>query len=237
MTENNTLDVIVASAGGVSAPGVANAPAVRFQKATAGTWNVQTALTCAGTEPGGAAPWSVQVGTGAKNPTASPVTASQFLHAVCRRHTEHERPGDVDGDGQLDRRGADGEHAAAGGVRGGHRAGGVAVDVGQPGRGGTAGRGLGVPGAGGPGGGGPVVRAGQPRRVRRLRGHLRPVVPDVPRDEVRDADDDRRRVGHGRPGDVHAERVDRDDRVLGVDRRLHVGAGPDIAVHAGAGHR
>jgi SpoIID/LytB domain protein len=79
MTENNTLDVIVSSAGGVSAPGVANAPAVRFQRAAGETWNVQTALTCAGTEPGGAAPWSVQVGTGAKNPTASPVTASQFL--------------------------------------------------------------------------------------------------------------------------------------------------------------
>ncbi|HVX22280.1 MAG TPA: SpoIID/LytB domain-containing protein [Acidimicrobiales bacterium] len=79
MTENNTLDVIVSSPGGVSAPGVANAPAVRFQRAAGGTWNVQTAQTCAGGEPTGAAPWSVQVGTGQKDPTASPVTASQLL--------------------------------------------------------------------------------------------------------------------------------------------------------------
>ncbi|HEX3947062.1 MAG TPA: SpoIID/LytB domain-containing protein, partial [Acidimicrobiales bacterium] len=79
MTENNTLDVIVSSAGGVSAPGVADAPAVRFQKAAGGTWNVQTARTCAGSEPGGAAPWSVQSGAAVSSPGASPVTASQLL--------------------------------------------------------------------------------------------------------------------------------------------------------------
>ncbi|HEY1733672.1 MAG TPA: SpoIID/LytB domain-containing protein, partial [Acidimicrobiales bacterium] len=72
MTENNTLDVIVASPGGVSAPGVANAKAVRFQKAAGGTWNVDTGTGCAG-------PWSTPMLTGQKNPTASPVTASQFL--------------------------------------------------------------------------------------------------------------------------------------------------------------
>jgi len=71
MTENNTLDVIVTSPGGVWAPGVANAPAVRFQKAAGGTWNVDTGTGCAG-------PWT-QVGAGAVTPTATPVTASQLL--------------------------------------------------------------------------------------------------------------------------------------------------------------
>ncbi len=63
MTENNGLDVIVASSGGVSAPGVPSAPAVRFQQ-TAGTWAVETGSGCAG-------PWT-QVLANQTTPTASP---------------------------------------------------------------------------------------------------------------------------------------------------------------------
>ncbi len=64
MTENNGLDVIVASSGGVSAPGVSSAPAVRFQQ-TGGTWAVDTGPGCAG-------PWA-QVLANQTTPTASPV--------------------------------------------------------------------------------------------------------------------------------------------------------------------
>ncbi len=65
MTENDGLDVIVQSLGGVSAPGVPNASAVRFRQ-TAGTWAVDTGPGCAG-------PWT-QVSTNQTTPTASPVS-------------------------------------------------------------------------------------------------------------------------------------------------------------------
>jgi peptidoglycan hydrolase-like amidase len=64
MTENDGLDVIVASSGGVSAPGVTGAPAVRFTQ-TAGTWAVDSGPGCAG-------PWT-QVLADQSTPTASPV--------------------------------------------------------------------------------------------------------------------------------------------------------------------
>ena len=64
MTENNGLDVIVASSSGVSAPGVPNAQAVRFQQ-TAGTWAVDTGAGCGG-------PWT-QVSANQSTPTASPL--------------------------------------------------------------------------------------------------------------------------------------------------------------------
>jgi SpoIID/LytB domain protein len=65
MTENDGLDVIVAaSGGGVSAPGVPNAAAVRFHQ-TAGTWEVDTGPGCAG-------PWT-EVLANQTTPTASPV--------------------------------------------------------------------------------------------------------------------------------------------------------------------
>ncbi len=64
MTENDGLDVIVQSSGGVSAPGVSSAPAVRFHQ-TAGTWEVDTGPGCAG-------PWT-QVSANQTTPTASPV--------------------------------------------------------------------------------------------------------------------------------------------------------------------
>jgi len=72
MTENEGLDVIVQSLGGVSAPGVPDSPAVRFRQ-TAGTWAVDTGPGCAG-------PWT-QVGTGQSTPTASPVSGG--LLALC----------------------------------------------------------------------------------------------------------------------------------------------------------
>ena len=65
MTENDGLDVIVQSTGGVSAPGVANSPAIRFRQ-TAGTWAVDTGPGCGG-------PWT-QVGSNQTTPTASPVS-------------------------------------------------------------------------------------------------------------------------------------------------------------------
>ena len=65
MTENDGLDVIVqAAGGGVSAPGVPSAAAVRFHQ-TAGTWEVDTGPGCAG-------PWT-QVSANQTTPTASPV--------------------------------------------------------------------------------------------------------------------------------------------------------------------
>ncbi len=65
MMENDGLDVIVESLGGVSAPGVSDSPAVRFQQ-TAGTWAVDTGPGCAG-------PWT-QVLANQNSPTASPVS-------------------------------------------------------------------------------------------------------------------------------------------------------------------
>ncbi len=72
MTENDGLDVIVESLGGVSAPGVPDSAAVRFQQ-TAGTWAVDTGPGCAG-------PWT-QVATSQTTPTASPVSGG--LLALC----------------------------------------------------------------------------------------------------------------------------------------------------------
>jgi len=65
MTENDGLDVIVESLGGVSAPGVVDVPAVRFQQ-TGGTWAVDTGAGCGG-------PWT-QVSTNQTTPTATPVS-------------------------------------------------------------------------------------------------------------------------------------------------------------------
>jgi SpoIID/LytB domain protein len=66
MTENDGLDAIVAaSGGGVSAPGVANAAAVRFQQSGSGTWNIETGAGCGG-------PWSAPVLSNQTTPTASP---------------------------------------------------------------------------------------------------------------------------------------------------------------------
>ena len=67
MQENDGLDVIVQGfGGGVSAPGVANSPAVRFQQSGSGTWNVDTGSGCGG-------PWT-QVAANQSGPlVASPV--------------------------------------------------------------------------------------------------------------------------------------------------------------------
>jgi peptidoglycan hydrolase-like amidase len=67
MQENDGFDVIVQGfGGGVSAPGVSNAPAVRFQQTGGGTWNVDTGSGCGG-------PWT-QVSANQSGPlTASPV--------------------------------------------------------------------------------------------------------------------------------------------------------------------
>ncbi len=73
MTENDGLDVIVASSSGVSAPGVSSASAVRFQQ-TSGTWAVDTGPGCAG-------PWT-QVGADQTTPTASPVNGGLLTLCV-----------------------------------------------------------------------------------------------------------------------------------------------------------
>ena len=76
MTENDGLDVIVAaSGGGVSAPGVPGAAAVRFHQ-TAGTWEIDTGAGCAG-------PWS-QVSGNQGSPTASPVGGGLLTLCVAR---------------------------------------------------------------------------------------------------------------------------------------------------------
>jgi SpoIID/LytB domain protein len=76
MTENDGLDAIVAaSGGGVSAPGVASAPAVRFQQSGSGTWNVETGGGCGG-------PWSAPVLTNQTTPTASPTGGGRLTLCV-----------------------------------------------------------------------------------------------------------------------------------------------------------
>jgi peptidoglycan hydrolase-like amidase len=65
MQENDGLDVIVQGfGGGVSAPGVSNAPAIRFQQSLSGTWNVDIGGSCGG-------PW-----TQASANQSGPITAS-----------------------------------------------------------------------------------------------------------------------------------------------------------------
>ena len=66
MQENDGLDVIVTGfGGGVSAPGVSNATAIRFQQTGGGTWNIDTGTSCGG-------PWT-QVSANQSGPlTASP---------------------------------------------------------------------------------------------------------------------------------------------------------------------
>ncbi|HUA96068.1 MAG TPA: SpoIID/LytB domain-containing protein [Acidimicrobiales bacterium] len=78
MTENNDNNVVVYSPGGVSAPGVADSPAVLFveQTVAAGTWKVYAGPTCGGGAAG--ATWH-PVTTGQVKPVASPVTVSEPL--------------------------------------------------------------------------------------------------------------------------------------------------------------
>ena len=176
------------------------------------------------------------VATNQTTPTASPVGGG--LLTLCVAERQPDGPRHVDG-GRTTRpvRRRTGQHAAARAVRGRHRARGITVELGQPGRCRSPGHGLGLPGARGPGRRRPLLRAGQPRRLRRLRRHLRPDLPDLPRHRVRDADEHRRRRRHRRPGDGHARRPDRHDRVLRVDRRLHLERQPGVAVHRGARRR
>ena len=70
MTEVDTDSVILASAGGVTAPDVGDAPAVQFQPTGTG-WNVYAGTGCAG-------PWR-PAGTVTSSPMASPATAGQLL--------------------------------------------------------------------------------------------------------------------------------------------------------------
>ena len=164
-------------------------------------------------------------------------TGQRRAPAIVRRQRQPHRARDVDGALQLARSGADGQHGAARAVRGGHRARRVAVELGQPRRCRPPGHELGLPGARGPGRRGPLLCPGQPRRLRGLRRHVRPHLPDLPRHPVRDVDEHRRRQRHGRPGHDHAQRHDRHHRVLRVDGRLHLECQPAVAVHPGARRR
>ena len=189
MTENDGLDVIVAaSGGGVSAPGVPRRGGRPVPPDRRGPGRSTPAR-------GAAVPWSAPVATNQTNPTASPVGGAPD---AVRRERQPDRPRHVDGAVQLARPGAVGQHAAARAVRGRHRARGVAVELGEPRRRRTPGDELGLPGARGPGGGRPLLRPGQPGWLRRLRRHLRPDVPDLPRHPVRDGDEHRRRQRHRR---------------------------------------
>ncbi len=90
MTENNTLDVIVASAGGVRAPGVQNAGAVRFHIVSGQKFEVDAGTGCAG-------PWHPITGEGAvATPTASPVGPT--LLTLCVATTQSTNlPGTITG--------------------------------------------------------------------------------------------------------------------------------------------
>ncbi|MGH9108348.1 MAG: SpoIID/LytB domain-containing protein [Acidimicrobiales bacterium] len=72
MTENDTLDVIVASSGGVSGPGVAGAPAVRFHPIGSGRWDVTRGTGCGG-------PWAPTGQAPVATPVASPVSPADLL--------------------------------------------------------------------------------------------------------------------------------------------------------------
>ena len=127
MTENDGLDVIVAASGGrrCPRPGVANARRRPLPPDRAGTWNVDTGPGCAG--PVDRPVLTNQTnshGLAHRRRTADPV----------RRQRQPDGPRHVDGAVQLGQCGEDGQHAAARAVRGRHRAGRVAVELGQPGR-------------------------------------------------------------------------------------------------------
>ena len=83
MQENDGLDVIVVgSNGGVAAPGVSNATAIRFQQSGSGTWNVDTGAGCGG-------PWT-QVSANQSGPlTASPVGGLLTLCVASYSPTVH----------------------------------------------------------------------------------------------------------------------------------------------------
>ena len=67
MQENNGLDIIVQGfGGGVTAPGVSSAPAIRFQQSGSGSWNVDTGAGCGG-------PWTQVSANQSGSLTASPV--------------------------------------------------------------------------------------------------------------------------------------------------------------------
>ncbi len=121
MTENDGLDVIVASLSGVTAPGVSDSPAVRFQQ-SAGTWIVDTGPGCAG-------PWTPVAG---RPDHPHGVGGRRRPPRVVRRRVQPDRARLADGALQLARSGEDRQHAPAGAVRGGHGARGVAVELGQP---------------------------------------------------------------------------------------------------------
>ncbi len=221
MTENDGLDVIVqAAGGGVSAPGVPDAAAVRFHQ-TAGSWEVDTGPGCAG-------PWT-PVSANQTAPTASPVGGGLLTLCVAS--------GSPTVRGTLT-----GLYNSAGQARSVNTLpleqyvadtvpGGVAVELGRPGRCRPPGHELGLPGARGPSGGRPLLCPGQPGRLRRLRRHLRSHLPDLPRYPVRDGDERGRRQRHRRPGDGDARRSDRHHRILRVDGWLHLELQRGFAVH------
>lgn len=69
MTENDTGTVRVSSSGGVTAPGVPSAPAVRFAPAGSGVWTVATSSGCTG-------PWTPVTGPPVATPVARPAGAA-----------------------------------------------------------------------------------------------------------------------------------------------------------------
>ena len=76
MQENDGLDVIVqGDNGGVAAPGVSSAAAVRFQQSGSGTWNIDTGPGCAG-------PWTQVSANQGGAPTASPTSGGLITLCV-----------------------------------------------------------------------------------------------------------------------------------------------------------
>ena len=226
MQENAGNDVIAESLGGVAAPGVPDSPAVLFQP-TGGSWNVDTGPGCAG-------PWT-PVLTNQTTPTASPVSGgllqlcvaggSPIVHGTLSGVYDSGSEAQTVNTLPLETYVADtvpGESPSSWGERGRVR---------------STRYGLGLPGARGPGGGGPFLCARRPRWLRRVRRHLRPGLPVLPRHRVRDGDEHRRCRRHRRAGDGDAQRIHRHDRVFLVDRRLHLERQRGVALHRGARRR
>ena len=139
----------------VSAPGwPARRAAVRFHQSGAGTWEVETGRRLRRSlEPAWLTNQTDPDGLARRRRLLTLCVAgySPTVHGTLTAHVQLARSGEV------------GQHAAARAVRGRHRAGRVAVELGRPRRRRAAGHGLGLPGARGAGGGRPLLRPGRPR--------------------------------------------------------------------------
>ncbi|MGH8980061.1 MAG: SpoIID/LytB domain-containing protein [Acidimicrobiales bacterium] len=90
MTENDTSPVIVSSPGGIDAPGVSGAAAVKFTPVGGGTWSVYTATSCSGA-------WTEVAGASVATPTAQPAAAGDLLTLCAANGTDTQDQGTITG--------------------------------------------------------------------------------------------------------------------------------------------